>query len=362
MGQGRFKHRALPLSEGRATNSPAFHWSQVESADYRVYIANLRASGCPESVIHDLIATDLRQLYSSRSRGIFPRGKHEYWQKWRESDNPKPAQIAQLRKLDQERQEVERSILGSSFRGQEVIDLVFLQVHGTERELACLSADKRARATAALERSGFFREEESAMEDSAVGSRSSEKALNEKKWKILGEVLTADEFKEFRARQSGEANEVRGQLRYFEASQQEFDALLEVREKLGQDPQASPDYYSGEAARIKAAKQVLGEERGQEYERATDLFYTWSRNAAARFGLPEESATEVWQVKREAMAAATRIRGDASSTAEARREELTRLQKTVTDRLAGILGPKGARFAQAGDGAWLQTLAETGIP
>jgi hypothetical protein len=361
--QSGSKTRALAVRDGKAAGVPAFHWSQVESADYREYIANLRALGCPESVIQDLIVTDLRQLFSSRSRGVFTQRKREYWQKWRESDNPKPPQIAQLRKLDQERQEVERSLLGSSLRGQEVIDLVFLQVHDTERELVHLPANKRAAATAALERSGFFREEESAMEDSAVGSRSGEKDLSEKKWKILGEVLSADELKEFRTRQSGEANEVRGQLRYFEASQQEFDALLEVREKLSQDPQASPDYYTREAARIQAAKEVLGgEERGREYERATDLFYTWSRNAAARFGLSEESATEAWQVKRDAMAAATRIRGDASSTAEARREELTRLQKTAADRLVEILGPKGARFAQAGDGAWLQTLADTGMP
>lgn len=361
-GQGGSKHRPSALREGRATNSPAFHWSQVESADYREYIANLRALGCPEPVIHDLIATDLRQLYSWRSRGVFPRAKREYWQKWRESDNPKPAQVAQLRKMDHERQQVERSLVGSSLRGQEVIDLLFLQVHGTERELVHLPADKRAAATVALERSGFFRDEEVAMEDSAVGSRSGEKALNEKKWKILGEVLTADELKEFRGRQSGEASALRGQLRYFEASQQEFDALLEVRAQLSKDPQASSDYYAREAVHIKAAKQVLGEERGREYERATDLFYTWSRNAATRFGLPEESATEAWQVKREAMAAATRIRGDASFTAEARREELARVQRRAADRLVEILGPKGTRLAQAGDGAWLQTLAESDVP
>src|SRR5262245_7658770 len=38
------------------TNSATpFHWSQIESTDYRQYIANLRAAGFPEEIIRDLI-------------------------------------------------------------------------------------------------------------------------------------------------------------------------------------------------------------------------------------------------------------------------------------------------------------------
>lgn len=43
-----------------------FRWSQVESSDYRVYIANLRSIGCPEQTIHDIIAADLHGLYAAR--------------------------------------------------------------------------------------------------------------------------------------------------------------------------------------------------------------------------------------------------------------------------------------------------------
>lgn len=31
-----------------------FSWSQVESSDYRQYVANLRAIGCPESEVRDI--------------------------------------------------------------------------------------------------------------------------------------------------------------------------------------------------------------------------------------------------------------------------------------------------------------------
>ena len=56
-------HGASPLAEVRP-----FHWSQIESADYRTYIANLRAIGCPEQTIHDLVKADVDSLYASRRR------------------------------------------------------------------------------------------------------------------------------------------------------------------------------------------------------------------------------------------------------------------------------------------------------
>src|SRR6516162_1933421 len=36
-----------------------FSWRDVESPDYPVYIANLRAIGCPEQTIRDLIIADV---------------------------------------------------------------------------------------------------------------------------------------------------------------------------------------------------------------------------------------------------------------------------------------------------------------
>src|ERR1700744_2780196 len=47
---------ASPVAEPIA---PKFHWSELESADYRVYIANLRRVECPESTIHDIITADV---------------------------------------------------------------------------------------------------------------------------------------------------------------------------------------------------------------------------------------------------------------------------------------------------------------
>ncbi|NBV23946.1 MAG: hypothetical protein EBS05_18760 [Proteobacteria bacterium] len=48
------------------TNSVPFHWRQVESSSYPVYIANLRSIGCPEATINDIISADLKALFDAR--------------------------------------------------------------------------------------------------------------------------------------------------------------------------------------------------------------------------------------------------------------------------------------------------------
>src|SRR3954467_12150137 len=44
----------------------AFQWAQLESEDYRTYIARLRAIGCPEQTIHDILIADLDKVLAPR--------------------------------------------------------------------------------------------------------------------------------------------------------------------------------------------------------------------------------------------------------------------------------------------------------
>src|SRR5262245_38039762 len=55
---------ALPHPD-RVQNQP-FHWSQIESSDYRTYVANLHAIGCPEQTIRDIITSDVSATFASR--------------------------------------------------------------------------------------------------------------------------------------------------------------------------------------------------------------------------------------------------------------------------------------------------------
>src|SRR6478609_58213 len=49
-----------------------FQWSQLESAEYKEYIARLRAFGVPEKVIRDIIIADVTKLYRPRFAALRP--------------------------------------------------------------------------------------------------------------------------------------------------------------------------------------------------------------------------------------------------------------------------------------------------
>jgi hypothetical protein len=55
-----------PASVAVASELPKpFRWSQLEStSDYRIYVANLRAIGCPEATIQDIVSGDAGRAFS----------------------------------------------------------------------------------------------------------------------------------------------------------------------------------------------------------------------------------------------------------------------------------------------------------
>src|ERR1041385_3933781 len=53
--------RIPSLATSPAANAPVapFNWRTIESDDYKKYVTNLRAIGCPEATIRDIIGADL---------------------------------------------------------------------------------------------------------------------------------------------------------------------------------------------------------------------------------------------------------------------------------------------------------------
>jgi hypothetical protein len=77
---GTPRHAAAPI---QATNGPVeihpiqttvepvviskpFRWSELESTDYRTYLANLRNIGCPEQTIRDILTADIDSVFAQK--------------------------------------------------------------------------------------------------------------------------------------------------------------------------------------------------------------------------------------------------------------------------------------------------------
>jgi hypothetical protein len=59
------------------SNSIPFRWACIESEDYVTYVAHLRAIGCPEPLVRDLVAAELKELYAAHTPA--PAGEISFW-------------------------------------------------------------------------------------------------------------------------------------------------------------------------------------------------------------------------------------------------------------------------------------------
>ena len=67
--------------------SRLFHWSQLETTnDYREYIANLRALGCPEATVEDITWGDAERAFLNQRQKLNLSGDEPGpWSKLREA-------------------------------------------------------------------------------------------------------------------------------------------------------------------------------------------------------------------------------------------------------------------------------------
>jgi hypothetical protein len=95
-----------------ATNWPKFDWRQVESEDYRTYIKNLRAIGCPEQTIRDIVSADVLQAFAARRAEVVAMRYRDF--KANEFDETADAGFARHRRaLDEAMTEATRQLLGT---------------------------------------------------------------------------------------------------------------------------------------------------------------------------------------------------------------------------------------------------------
>src|ERR1700690_2442954 len=97
-------------SAAKGTPVPVVPWRLIASAAYRQYIANLRAVGCPEWLVRDIIVADIDDLYNQKSRA-----DPVNFAPWQGADQRRKAARSRSVKLDalrQEKRALVKSLLG----------------------------------------------------------------------------------------------------------------------------------------------------------------------------------------------------------------------------------------------------------
>ena len=251
-----------------------FQWQAVESDDYRKYIANLRAIGCPEQTIRDIVVADVDKLFDERRVDIIAHSRK--WQYWREEpsaqNTPDAESEAKLEELVKDKRALLKELLGTE--PQSMPDLLAEAMRNTlEVAFNYLPPEKRAQALDLLMKYQDHADtaENPAGEDAATRARKLKADME----LDLAKILTPEELEDWQLRSSDLSAGLRRQLTDFKPTEQEFRAIYRLQKSFEtdwprrgappEDPAQMPRYSAAREQFLAQVQQALGAERFGDY-------------------------------------------------------------------------------------------------
>jgi hypothetical protein len=240
-----------------ATRNTHFDWRQVESEDYRQYLANSRAIGCPGKTIRDIIVADVNDLFASKSASLTKTNEYQYWR--REPVSRSKEQVQQQQDLYAQKRELLKALgvdapdfsdlLGEAFRD-----------HMEERDLqvAFLPEYKRQQVKQTL----FEQAQQEVAEGNSVARYD---AIEQGTQARVQSLLTPEELKEYELRCSTDALQLRGVLDSTGLAEQEFRTIFDSWRSLKGFSPGTVEYREAQQSSETTIRQLLGPDRFQSY-------------------------------------------------------------------------------------------------
>lgn len=331
-----------------------FHWRTVESADYAVYAANLRAIGTPPEVVRDILLADLEKHFAERRAALEEEKEDTFWQPADERDARARSRALQLHALELEKRALTRQLLGAelSFKALQqmrergfahAIGEILLGFTGLS-QIDHLITVHHLRET---DVSSFLALREGILLDEDLAAL---RSLRERFEAELAQQVAPTDLEELRCRLA--ALENLAALRQNKGVHITGPELREIarlradtRDFLARIIQLEEHIYSeesrqqGDAAFEELLRRFLGAERHADVVRARDQTFVELFQSTAQLGVPKRALVEAHTARAAAARQAQEIRADEALSTEERALLLATLRATTTDRLARTLGP-----------------------
>jgi len=350
----RVRHKQAPppaVTDAAPTiveiNAP-FSWAAIESADYRVYIANLRGIGCPEQTVRDLVVADVDELFAGRVRELVNSVTGKFWELLsRSGDFEKVVdkKMDELDKMKRERRAVFAKLFGNEnpHAEEEKLEIDAAQRETWARLGDFLPEERRVRFITANE------DFESARSKiwQTLGLRTAERQAQQKELqdaheRALQAWLTPEEREELRLRRA-DAAQLRSRLNGLEVSEDEMRALTKYQLAQQKDQM----------------RELLGRERFAVFERAADGRFIPIMKVANRLDLPREVAVQAFDLRKGAEGQVRLIRENKALADEEQQATIRAVGEETRRSLAEAFGAKGFAAYERLDGGWLRQLTET---
>ncbi len=367
------------LVEVTTVQTNEFHWEQLESEDYRSYIQRLRAIGCPEQTIKDIVIADVDKLMAPQiSSASVTKREPKYWQDDERELIPPSAFLdekRQKREIDFQKRELLQELLGTDLAAERARTLGEEDHLG--QRLTFLSDDKKSKVRMIMER---YSEEEVALREKSwlegetlsTEDQAKIRELQNQQTSEIASLLTPAEMEQYQLWHSPVAQRVRSSMFGMNATEREFLSLYKLQQTYAEtwsedkvdlnDPQTRLDRDEAEAELNRSIEAALGPKRFAEYVRAQDPDFHQLSIAAAQFQLPAHMASDVYEMKRAAMAEQESIVTDESLSKRQKKIALDAVADQTASAARTVLGDRAFNFFKRhAQGGWLGDVGEASI-
>ena len=377
-----------------------FDWSQVASSDLCAYRDHLRAIGCPEATVRDILTSVVETDYRERVRALIRPYAAQFWDTLvRFLADKKTAEevVDKMKQLDREKNRQIEELFGPN-RGQPEEPAYTLDAH--ERQLLDFLPEEKQRQYAELQ--NHFAERLRQAGRTPEGNErpwtaEERQALEREKKEQLRALMTDDEWAEYRLRNSSHSRRL-SQLTGIDLGEDDLKALTRIRIQADEARAALPTTRSGmsaammrrygliesaieeregpqavaearqndaqrEAITRQAEDQIqayLGEERYAQFQRAQNSDYQQVRRVTDRHGLSESLAANVQDLTRIARDQLAAVRSQSGWTDERRVAALAGLQAETERTLRQAMGTEVFDTYLRYGGQWVQQISSQG--
>jgi hypothetical protein len=349
------------------------NWRSLESTNYVLYIDNLRAFGCPEETIRDIIITDVAKLYAGRRAAL--RAELQPYKFWQTADpltgapGVSPELQRQLRGLDKEQRDLIRELLGVDVR-TEMARYYNDDTYGEQNDNFLPPAKQEQVQTLVQQFDDLEQDIYSRTHGILLDTDQEDlKQIQRQRKAALASVLTPEEMEEYELRHSDTANNMRSQLSGFQPSEEEFrkvfrlqrtfdesyDQAFDARDDAAMAGKAETQQTAQEALNAEIRK-ILGPARYAEYQRAQDTDYRSLLQLGERFETSPDIAGRVYNMKQAAEQYKLQVESNPNLSEEQRAQMIAALARETERSVASTMGDQMFKAYQNSGGQWLGDL------
>ena len=348
-----------PRESAKPRLTPAnkkFTWQDVQSDSYRIYLENLRLSGCPEDKVRSIALADINELFAQR-RLKDAVAQDLPW--WRFEANYALATASRFspekdQQIEEERRELIARLLGpgavESKQGETTVGGV---ARLTGPVLGRLPPE---RLSAVQENcNSSYERRQNVLGESFNANKPlnqvDEARMREQTRVELRRVLNAQEMEEFLLRNSNNAFQLREELRGFEPTPDEFRKIFRATDPLDHAMQlefGGPEALSDkqrerwQRQRDAAIKEVLPPQRHAAYLLIKDPLYRQAQMYAQQYGAPAKTIQPIYEMTKAVESQRQAIINNARLTPEQKAAELQKMNLEQQQRIQRIIGEANA--------------------